>query len=245
MSCKFVLVDISGDSKPGAGLDFLARRRVEVPAVASRVAAELRRQLAAGQWAPGTRLNEPTIAEELGVSRNTLREAFAELAAERLVDRLPNRGVFVAAPGAADLKDFYTVRRLIEVGAVRAGGTPDGIAAVENAVAAGRAAAASGDLDGLADANLHFHRCIVELAESPRLNVLMSQVLAEMRLFFHKESVDVAFYSSYLSDNTQIAARLAASDFAGAGDLLLDYLDRSERHLLAIHGGQEMKGRKR
>src|SRR5213595_430513 len=99
-------------------LDAAARLRVAVPEVASRVAAELRRQLIAGRWAPGVRLSEPTIAEDLGVSRNTLREAFAELAAERLVVRLPNRGVFVAAPGAEDLRDFYAVRRVLEMSAV-------------------------------------------------------------------------------------------------------------------------------
>ena len=71
-----------------------------IPSVADRVAAELRLQLAEGLLLPGARLTESTISEELGVSRNTVREAFAELAAERLVIRQPNRGVFAAEPGA-------------------------------------------------------------------------------------------------------------------------------------------------
>jgi DNA-binding GntR family transcriptional regulator len=215
-----------------------ARLRVAVPAVASRVAAELRRQLITGKWTPGMRLNEPTIAEELGISRNTLREAFAELNAERLVVRLPNRGVFVAAPGAEDLRDFYAVRRIIEIGAVRNGGTPERIAAVQDAVDAGRRAAKDADRERLADANLQFHRAIVEMAESERLNALMNQVLAEMRLFFYKEPVDVDFYSRYVEDNAKIAAALKADEFEVASRLMSEYLDRSEHHIAAIHGGK-------
>ncbi|WP_416428869.1 GntR family transcriptional regulator [Paenarthrobacter nicotinovorans] len=213
-----------------------ARLRVAVPAVASRVAAELRRQLITGKWVPGMRLNEPTIAEELGVSRNTLREAFAELGAERLVVRLPNRGVFVAAPGADDLRDFYTVRRAIEVSAVRNGGSAERIAAIQEAVAEGRKAAKAKDKERLADANLRFHRAIVEMAESQRLNTLMNQVLAEMRLFFFKEPVNVEFYSRYVEENAEIAKALAEARFDEAASLLADYLDRSEQHLFEIYG---------
>ena len=98
------------------------RVRIAVPSVAERVAEELRYQLAEGMLLPGARLTEATIAEDLGVSRNTVREAFAELASERLVVRLPNRGVFVANLDAGDIHDVYTVRRAIEVSAVRGGG---------------------------------------------------------------------------------------------------------------------------
>src|SRR6478752_8847828 len=91
------------------------RLRVAVPSVAERVADELRLQLAEGALLPGARLTESSIAEDLGVSRNTVREAFAELAAERLVVRHPNRGVFVARLEAGDIHDVYTVRRAIEV----------------------------------------------------------------------------------------------------------------------------------
>ncbi|SDX49462.1 transcriptional regulator, GntR family [Arthrobacter sp. cf158] len=212
-----------------------ARLRVAVPAVASRVAAELRRQLITGKWVPGMRLNEPTIAEELGVSRNTLREAFAELGAERLVVRLPNRGVFVAAPGADDLRDFYTVRRAIEVSAVRNGGSAVRIAAIQEAVADGRKAAKAKDKELLADANLRFHGAIVEMAESQRLNTLMNQVLAEMRLFFFKEPVNVEFYSRYVEDNEEIAKALTDGRFDEAASLLKAYLDRSEQHLFEIY----------
>lgn len=204
-------------------------------AVAGKVAAELRRQLTEGLLKPGERLSEPGLTKSLGVSRNTLREAFAELSGERLVVRLPSRGVFVASPGPSDLRDFYVVRRTVEVGAARNGGTAERIAAVRQAVVDGKHAAATGDLNALASANQRFHGAIVEMAESERLNSLMQQVLAEMRLFFHKESVDVAYYTRFLQDNELISEALSAGDFRGAGDILMEYLRRSEDHLMSIY----------
>ena len=216
---------------PGGG----ARLRVAVPSVATRVASELRLQIAEGDLQPGAKLKEEALSEELGVSRNTVREAFAELVSERLLVREPNRGVFVASLGARDIRDVYTVRRAIEVSAVRGGGTPERIAAVRAAVEEGKKAAAAGDNEGLGSANQHFHGALVALADSERLNTIMSQVLAEMRLFFHKASVDGGFYRHWLADNDQICQALEAGDPELAAERLTDYLNRSEEHQAAVH----------
>lgn len=225
-------VNQASGTAPGSA----ARLRVAVPSVADRVAAELRLQLAEGLLLPGARLTESTISDEMGVSRNTIREAFAELAAERLVVRHPNRGVFVATLGPGEIHDVYTVRRFIEVAALRGGGSPERVAAVRAAVEEGRAAAAADDEEALGSANQHFHGAIVALAESRRLNTIMSQVLAEMRLFFHKATVEAHFYRGYLDDNEEICQALEAGQLDRAGDLLLAYLNRSEEKQRAVHG---------
>lgn len=220
----------------GAAATAAARLRVAVPSVADRVADELRLQLAEGILLPGTRLTESTIAEDLGVSRNTVREAFAELASERLVVRHPNRGVFVARLEPGDIHDVYTVRRTIEVSAIRSGGSPEAVAAVRAAVEEGKLAAAANDDEGLGTANQHFHGAIVALAGSRRLNTIMSQVLAEMRLFFHKATLDANFYSGYLKDNEEICVALESGELERAAELLLAYLDRSEEKQAEVHG---------
>jgi len=220
-----------GSVSPGG----TSRLRVAVPSVATRVATELRLQIAEGALLPGTKLKEEALSEELGVSRNTVREAFAELASERLVVRLPNRGVFVASLGVNDIHDVYTVRRAIEVSAVRGGGSPESIASVRAAVEEGKRAAAAGDSEGLGSANQHFHGALVALASSERLNTIMSQVLAEMRLFFHKASVDGGFYQDYLGENEQICKALEAGDNELAAERLLAYLARSEEHQTTVH----------
>ena len=226
----------NAEADPSRGTTAGASRLwVAVPSVATRVAAELRLQIAEGALPPATQLKEEALADELGVSRNTVREAFAELVSERLLVRQPNRGVFVASLGATDIHDVYTVRRAIEVSAVRGGGSPESIALVRAAVEEGKSAAAAGDSERLGSANQHFHGALVAMAGSERLNTIMSQVLAEMRLFFHKAAVDGGFYQEYLADNDQICKALEAGDTELAAERLTDYLARSEERQTAVH----------
>lgn len=199
------------------------------------VAAHLRSRIEAGQLAPGTKLAEEALREALGVSRNTLREAFAALHSEHIVTRIPNRGVFVALPTAEDIREIYRVRRFLEPSAVlwSPESTTEPLAAI---VGKARAAAAEGSISAMAGANQDFHRALVQRAGSERLNGLMDQVLAEMRLVFHSMAANPAFHEPYVEDNARIVAFLDSGERAAAADFLCTYLDRSEAQLLAAFG---------
>ena len=82
------------------------------------IASRIRNGIAGGELTPGTKLSEQSLSAALGVSRNTLRQAFTALAEESIVRRIPNRGVFVASPGPEDVREIYRVRRAIEPAAV-------------------------------------------------------------------------------------------------------------------------------
>ena len=75
---------------------------------------EIRRMLVEGELVPGQRLSEAALAENLDISRNTLREAFRVLTREGLLKHEPNRGVTVAEPDMASIIDIYRVRRFID-----------------------------------------------------------------------------------------------------------------------------------
>ena len=196
------------------------------------VAAQLRSRIEAGQLKPGSKLAEEALCEALGVSRNTLREAFTALHAEHIVTRIPNRGVFVARPTAADIREIYRVRRFLEPAAVLwSGDAPLG--PLKEIIRRARAAAAKGDIPAMAGANQDFHRALVNRAGSERLNGLMDQVLAEMRLVFHSMAADPAFHEPYVEDNARIVELLEAGDPAAAANFLAGYLNRAETQLLA------------
>ncbi len=76
------------------------------------VAAELRERIYAGGYAPGTKLRQEEIADDLQVSRTPLREALRVLQSEGLVVNEPGRGVRVVM---ADLTRFLAAYRLREV----------------------------------------------------------------------------------------------------------------------------------
>jgi len=63
---------------------------------------------------PGSVLDEATLGSDLNVSRTPLREAFARLAAEDLVDVLPNRGARVASMELAHIQQHLEAFELIQ-----------------------------------------------------------------------------------------------------------------------------------
>jgi DNA-binding GntR family transcriptional regulator len=203
---------------------------------AERVADILRTRISEGHLPPGSKLSEDTIGKALGVSRNTLREAFRLLTHEKLLVHELNRGVFVRRLTVQDVVDIYQVRRLIECSVVRHLGTPPyDLADAEAAVAEGERAAEDGDWLRVGTANTHFHDAVVALAGSARLNELMRGVLAELRLGFHVMGAPREFHESYLARNRDILAALRAGATVKAELLLADYLDDAEQELVRTY----------
>ena len=204
---------------------------------AERVSDILRSRIAEGFFPPGTRLSEDSIGNALGVSRNTLREAFRLLTHERLLVHQLNRGVFVRVLTVEDVEDIYRTRSLVECAVVRGLGEPpyavDGLA---TAVADGRRASREGDWKGLGTANIHFHRELVALAGSARTDELMRSVFAELRLAFHLVDDPRRLHEPYLARNGQILQALQDGDRGEAESLLGVYLDDSRKRVVEVYG---------
>ncbi|GAB7192379.1 GntR family transcriptional regulator [Kineococcus sp. NUM-3379] len=210
-----------------------AGRALALGGTADRVADALRDLVLAGELRPGTRLREDAVSGLLGVSRNTLREAFRLLSRERLLQHELHRGVFVRTLTAADVADVYRLRRLLEGAAVRADPVPGSLSRVRAAVRDGRAAARRQDWAGVGTADVEFHRALVALAGSPRMDEAMGHLLAELRLAFAAALDPRELHEPYLADNARILEHLGAGEREEAARLLADYLDRAERQVLA------------
>ncbi|WP_328429068.1 GntR family transcriptional regulator [Streptomyces sp. NBC_00443] len=203
---------------------------------AERVSDILRSRIAEGYFAPGARLSEDSIGGALGVSRNTLREAFRLLTHERLLVHELNRGVFVRVLTVEDVEDIYRTRRLVECAVVRGLGEPPyPLEGPAEAVAEGQRAVREGDWKGLGTANIHFHRELVALAGSERTDELMRSVFAELRLAFHVVDDPHRLHEPYLARNQQILRALEAGDRSGAEKILAVYLDDSLERVVEVY----------
>ncbi|MBF4603063.1 GntR family transcriptional regulator [Curtobacterium sp. VKM Ac-2884] len=199
---------------------------------ADSTADRLRTMIAAGEFSPGTQLSEERLSDQLGVSRNTLREAFRLLARDRLVEHVFNRGVFVRRLSAEDVADLYAARRVLEEAAVRAcSPTSPALDAAAAAVTAARDAATAGDWGAVGTADIRFHSELVRAVPSARIHGLMDGLLAEMRLAFLTTDDPGSFHAEFVDRNDAIVAALRAGDQARASALLADYLDDAERTL--------------
>jgi DNA-binding GntR family transcriptional regulator len=220
---------------PGVVLALPSAPRLDRVSTAELVAGTLRGWITRGQLPPGARLSEAELCEALGVSRNTLREAFRLLEHEHLIVHRLNRGVFIRTLTAADVTDLYLVREMIEVAGVRAAGAADDLrrARVSEAVASGSRAAAAGDWAAVATADLAFHRALAALTGSPRIDEIMERVLAELRLAFAAVGEPEAFHRPYLHRNAEFADLLRAGQLGRLESELRAYLAEARDQILS------------
>ena len=218
-------------------MDGLAADRVGIGQASrgEQVSDVLRARIAAGFFRPGARLPESEIAQALGVSRNTLREAFRLLEREHLLVQELNRGTFVRVPTPADVAHLYRMRRAVECSVVAPITKPIIEPSLAHAVESGREALAADDGQALGTANIAFHQALVALARDPRLDELMRGLFAELRLVFHVMGNPRWYHEPYLPRNEKILAALTAGDGPGAAALLDEYLRDAEHQLVAAY----------
>jgi len=158
---------------------------LEQTSTVDRAAEALRRALFAGDLEPGTPLREVALADSLGIARSTVREALGLLTTEGLVNRIPYRGVVVAALDPADVHDVMAARLALEEAGVRAWpeASADARQAVHDTVDTYATAARTGAGPGpLAEAHLAVHRALVGLTGSTRLVTTAAALHGELRL---------------------------------------------------------------
>jgi DNA-binding GntR family transcriptional regulator len=172
-------------TRDSAPRDAFAHLHVEPVSTVDRVAEELRRALFDGELDPGTPLREVALAESLGVSRSTVREALGLLVAEGLADRVPNKGTAVHELSAEEIRDVCRSRAVLETAGVRRWDEASEQArdAVRSALTEfNRLARTTATPHELTAAHLEIHRALAGLTESPRLIAMAETLYAEIRL---------------------------------------------------------------
>lgn len=208
---------------------------------ARAVSEQLSDWITEGRLAPGAKVSDSTVAADLEVSRNTVREAFRLLAHDGLLVHEFNRGVFVPLVTSADVRDVYRLRRVIEPGVVRSL-TPQDVhrlGPLEHAVAEARTASRRRDWPQVGTANMHFHRSLVSLAGSPRLDVMMRRLTAELRLLFAVIDDPRFLYEPFVARNKKLLGLMAKGQFEEGADFLEAYLADSEGSILAAFEERE------
>ena len=208
---------------------------LEHSSTVDRVAEELRRALFDGEVDTGTPLREVALADAMGVSRSTIREALGVLVAEGLATREPNRGVHVTAPDPDSVHDVSAARRVLEVAGVHRWAEA-GEGAREACRQALRdfteAAGADASPAELTAAHLAIHRSFVGLTESTRLVALAESLTSEIRLALARVDRIRRNAAEQVHSHASLVDLLERGEIEAAAAELEHHLDDAETSML-------------
>lgn len=169
---------------PGADEPPGAEERRRRHGVHADVCGHIRNLIVHGELASGERINELGLSEALGVSRTPIREALKVLAAEGLVELLPNRGSRVTTPSTDEIVNLFAVIAALERLAVET------VTLQASAPALARLRAlhdemlrryAEGDRDRYFELNHRIHETIIEMAANPQLSRTHADLMTRAR----------------------------------------------------------------
>lgn len=140
---------------------------------------ELKRQIMVGEIAPGTRMMEVELADEMGVSRTPVREAIRKLEKEGLVTIEPRRGAYASDISAKEMVDILEVRQDLEgmaAGIAAQKITEEGKEELERLVQVYKESVEKENIEEIIANDEAFHKYIVSLSGNKTLIKMVSQV---------------------------------------------------------------------
>jgi DNA-binding GntR family transcriptional regulator len=175
----------------------------------------LRDLIVQGQLAPGSWVNERQLCAELGISRTPLREAVKLLAAEGLVELLPNRGAIVARLEPERLRQTFAVLGVLEAlaGELACANASDAqIAAVRALHEEMLAAHARGDLATYFRHNQAIHLRLVEASGNAVLYQTYRQLNANVRRARYMANLSKERWDAAMREHEEILEAFGARD---------------------------------
>lgn len=189
------------------------------------VESELRQRILSGTLAPGDRLPEIQLAEELGATRFAVRSALQALEARKLVERIPNAGVVVARPDHARLEEIYDVLELLEGLAARLAAqksSPGDWAELQELFGEGGGldeAADDGDIDVFLAAIDRYRDTVIMSADQSFLTEMLAGVRDQSHVLRRRILMTPGRMKESLAEHRMVIDALVRGDAEGAEQL--------------------------
>jgi DNA-binding FadR family transcriptional regulator len=240
---------------PVQGWDMIALR---YRTMHQRVVDELGGRIVRGAWRPGESLPvEDALASEIGVSRGALREAVKAVAAKGMLQVRPRTGTRVLPPeewnhldrdvlrwqqagdAAALLRDTGELRRVVEPAAARlaaARARPEDVRALYAALEEMEAAAVRPGRDGYVEADIAFHRALLDASGNHLLGSLGRAIEIALEHSFAVSTQTPGAVKGSLPAHRVIAEAVESGDAAAASTAVMEIIEAAEREIAESPG---------
>jgi DNA-binding GntR family transcriptional regulator len=193
---------------------------------------ELRAMIVEGRLAPGARIRQAELADALGISRGSVREALRRLAGDGLVESEVNRGFFVADLGLDRVLERLEARLQVEPGIARlaaARRTDDDLAALRASVADERGARTAAAAH---DASRRFHATLASATGNDALTRIFDSLwIADVgRRLLARRRTQPDWQASDAAEHEELLGAIEAGDGDRAEALMRRHVDSAWRH---------------
>jgi DNA-binding GntR family transcriptional regulator len=193
------------------------------------VAEKLREQIFTKIFAPGSWLDEQSLAEQFGISRTPMREAIKVLASEGLVTIKMRRGAYVTEVARKDLEQIFTILSLLEGEAARetaSKATEEELNQLDYWHHRLEKAAADRDIEQFFEINGKFHELIQDIAGNRWMNGVIADLRKVLKLHRRDSLTSTGRLQNSLIEHRAILNALLKRDQAGAESAMRKHLAR-------------------
>ena len=196
---------------------------------------ELKRQILVGEIAPGTRMMEVELAEDMGVSRTPVREAIRKLEKEGLVTIEPRRGAYASDISIKDMVDVLEVRQMLEGMAASMAAqkvTEEEKLDFVEANSAYKNAVKKENIEEIIRYDELFHQLIVSYSGNKTLNQLLSQVQELALRFRYIYYDDFSRYENMPVEHEEIEEAIISGDTQKAKVVAEEHVERLKKFVI-------------
>lgn len=200
------------------------------PDLVDRVYQSLLDAISDGSLAPGERLTQEDIAQQLAVSRQPVLQALRLLKKDGFVQDAPGRGLQVAPLDAQGIRHIYQVRGALDALAARLAAQRR-FRIEPSLIEAGRAAARGDNVSVMIDADLAFHRALYEAAGNPLIGASAQLHWRHLKRVMGAVLQELGQREAVWDEHQAIADAIAAGDADRAARLIEEHSLNASRNL--------------
>lgn len=213
-----------GPARAGNGR---AAKPIQRQSLHREVADRLRTMIVEAELAPGDRIAEGSLCEQLGVSRTPLREALKVLASEGLIDLLPNRGTRVSKITEQEIGELFEVisgieRMAGELAAERA--TAKDIEKLRRFQERLELHHGNGERHEYFELNRQVHEFIVRMADNAVLSATHANLMMKVQRARYMAIMLRDRWDEAVREHAEICEAIGAHDPARAGALIMAHV---------------------
>jgi DNA-binding GntR family transcriptional regulator len=194
---------------------------------------QMRQAILSGQFRQGERLVETKIAEQLRVSRGTVRESFKLLRSEGLVEEEPRRGTFVVSLSGQDAREIYELRGAIEGRAaflIAKAGDPMSVDELADLCTQMEKAETAHDAATVYACDLAFHDALCRLSGNGRLHEVFLRYVPALRALLQLDKRIYSPLDNIVGGHRFLVDAIRSGDAERARSLAEQHCDEAGRH---------------